>query len=159
MYSPNFRSYVRTLLRQEASKYDEKDGIPIPEVAQSVTEQLRDRPLRDDEKLEATYALVYDEAQDLFKHRVGSRAPLQIELLIRLGVPKTHASLLAQINEDALQVPCEDGRNRCKPLYGKERMSRGELGLAKAYLRRKGEETIAKADLVDELYQIPGYYK
>jgi hypothetical protein len=159
MYSYNFRSFVRDLLRKEGEKYPVKDGRNIPLIAQAVTEAMRDRELSDDEQLESLYALVYEEARDVFKHSMRpKRTALQMDFLVKLGVPAEHASLLVRIDEDDLPIPQTDGFNLVKPLYGEHRMSRTELETAKAFVRKKGDETIAKADLLDELYKLPGYY-
>ena len=158
MTMSNFRSLIRTMLRQAAQSYDEHEGINIPEITQTVVNQLTYRNLTIDERIDALYAIVYDEAKDLFKNP-NPHHPLQLDFLRNLKVPEQHALLLVQINEQALQVPCDDGKNRVKPLFGKERMTRDELALAKDLVRRKGNETLAKADLLDRLFELPGYYQ
>jgi hypothetical protein len=148
------------MLRQEAQKYQAKDGLPIPELAKAVVENLRLRIPSIDEWLEAVYSLVYEEARSIFtreQSQVGQHQ-LEFSFLIKSGVPRPHATLLVQIGEYGLPVPCDDGVLRVKPLFGKERMNRTELCLAKAFKRKKGEETLAKCDLLDELEKLPGYY-
>jgi hypothetical protein len=159
MHSSNLRSLVRTLLRAEAQKYSAKTGLNIPEITEAVVKQLKERVLSEDEREDCLYALIYSEAKELFKTGGRVMEPLQLEFLVKCNVPRPHAELLVRIDEEGLQVPCQDGKNRIKPLWGKERMSRAELKLAAALVRRKGEETIAKADLLDQLSKLPGYYK
>lgn len=146
------------MLRQAAQAYNAKDGINIPEISQIVVNQLKSRDLSNEEREDSLYALVYDEAKDLFK-TASTVDPLQLDFLVKLGVPTEHAVLLIEINEHGLQVPCQDGKNRVKPLFGKERMSREELAKAKTLVRQKGNETLAKADLLDQLHGLPGYYR
>jgi hypothetical protein len=160
MYCANLRSLIRTMLRQEAQKYEAKDGLPIPQLAKAVVENLRLKVPSIDEWLEALYSLVYEEARSLFTRDQPDPGQYNLEFsfLIKSGVPRPHATLLVQIGEYGLPVPCEDGALRIKPLFGKERMNRAELCLAKAFKRKKGEETLAKCDLLDELEKLPGYY-
>jgi hypothetical protein len=148
------------MLRQEAQKYQAKDGLPIPELAKAVVENLRLRVPSIDEWLEAVYSLVYEEARSIFTRNQSepTQYNLEFSFLIKSGVPRPHATLLIQIGEYGLPVPCEDGVLRIKPLFGKERMNRIELCSAKAFKRKKGEETLAKCDLLDELEKLPGYY-
>jgi hypothetical protein len=154
MYSANFRSFVRTLLRQEATLWTGPlDPAAISKrVVQNV---LVDWDYTNEDWCEAAYQLVYDEACKLFK-KEKKEILMQMDFLMGLGVPQEHAQLLLKLDQARLYVPSAGGY---MDLVGETRMTRAQLTEASNHLRGKKNELFAKAQIVKHLLRLPGYYE
>lgn len=153
MYSPELRSHIRALLREEAAHFEKV--VPPAEVARRVVERMRDEEHTDFDWMEGVYAIAYDEACDLFK-LPSQKRPVQLDLLIGEGVPRKHAMFLVKINRVGLVVPSAGG---VMNLWGDDRMTRKQGKEAAEFLHKKASETELVARQLDELFSIPGYYK
>lgn len=153
MYSPNFRSFVRTLLRQEASTWE--GPLEPTAISRRVVENvLVDFEYTNEDWCEAVYQLVYDEACKLFK-KEKKEIPLQMNFLVALGVPEGHAALILKLDQSRLYVPSVGGY---MDLAGDDRMTRAQLEEANKHLRGKKNELGAKTKIIGHLISLPGYY-
>jgi hypothetical protein len=153
MYSPNFRSFVRTLLRQEAENWE--GPLEPAAISKRVVENiLVDFEHSNEDWCETAYQLVYDEACKLFK-KEKKEIPLQLNFLVALGVPQEHAQLILQLDQARLYVPSKGGY---MDLAGDERMTRAQLEEANKHLRGKKNELGAKNKIIRHLISLPGYY-
>jgi hypothetical protein len=153
MYSANLRSFVRTLLRQEAETWEG----PLEPAAISkrvVQNVLVDFEYTNEDWCEAVYQLVYDEACKLFK-KEKKEILMQLDFLTTLGVPQEHAQLLLKLDQARLYVPSMGGY---MDLAGEARMTRAQLEEANKHLKSKKNELGAKTKIIGHLISLPGYY-
>jgi hypothetical protein len=107
MYSANLRSFVRSLLRQEAATW-EGPLEPATTAKRVVQNVLVDFDYTNEDWCEAVYQLVYDEACKLFK-KEKKEIPLQMNFLMALGMPEEHAMLILRLDQARLYVPSAGG--------------------------------------------------
>ena len=153
MYSTNFRSFVRTLLRQEAAVWE--GPLDPAAISKRVVENvLIDWDYKNEDWCEAAYQLVYDEACKLFK-KEKKEIPLQMNFLVALGVPEGHAALILKLGQSRLYVPSQGGY---MDIAGENRMTRTQLEEANKHLKGKKSELFAKTRIIGNLIKLPGYY-
>lgn len=157
MYDPNFRSFIRTMIRKKAQHYQDQTGqLPINEISREVVDELTNRQHSESEWLESLYALVYEEAKEILRRPEQNRnTQIDEQQLLNLGVPSRPAKIIARINRSAVYVP---SCHALKLLYGPNRLTDLELSESVLHYQKKSKEIALLSVELERLRKAPGNY-
>lgn len=154
MYSPNLRSFIRTLIREEVQSW--QGDYDYAEITHRVVGRcFTEREMERDEYLEAVYTMVYQEVLVVLKRPPAEDEPLQTNFLHKLGVPKRHATMIVELGMKRVYVP---SRHAPVEIFGSNRVTRAELAESIVHYRALIGQYERIVGILTNLYNLPGYY-